>query len=103
MARRFAHEKLATLRGRKTQTDLAAALRGRGFGTTQTTVSRWEAGQEPRAAVLPVLAHELGVTVDELFVEDDGESRTVTLAPNEYAMLSDLMARLAQRRTESVA
>jgi transcriptional regulator with XRE-family HTH domain len=98
MARRFAHEKLATLRGRRTQTDLAGVLRAKGFGTTQTTVSRWESGQEPRKSVLAVLARELGVTVDDLFVEDDGEYRTVSLTPNEYAMLGDLMARLEQRR-----
>ena len=73
MARRFSSEKLVGLRGKRTQTDLAFALRRRGFGTTQTTVSRWESGQEPRTVVLPALADELGVTVDELYEEDDDE------------------------------
>lgn len=70
---RFAHEKLPQLRGNLTQTDLANRLRAKGYGTTQTTVSRWEAGQQPRAYVLPALASELGVTVDELFATDDEE------------------------------
>lgn len=64
---RFAHEKLKELRGRRNQTDLAAAMQRRGHGTTQTQVSRWEAGQEPRAYILPDLAAELGVTVNDLY------------------------------------
>lgn len=58
---------------RLTQHDLASNLRKRGFGTTQTTVSRWEAGQVPRGAVLAALADELGVTVDDLLASEDDE------------------------------
>lgn len=63
------------------QHDLADKLRNRGFGTTQATISRWEAGQVPRGYVLRALADELGVTVDDLLGEarDDGESRSVAL------------------------
>lgn len=80
MSLRFSGAKLEDLRGRTTQHDLAAALRKRGFGTTQTTVSRWESGQVPRSAVLPALAAELGVTVDELFDEDEAEAASMTAA-----------------------
>lgn len=73
MGRRFSPEKLEKLRGRRTQTDLAYALRRRGFGTTQTTVSRWESGQEPRSQVMAALAAELGVKVDELYEGEDDE------------------------------
>lgn len=58
---------------RITQHDLASALRRRGFGTTQTTVSRWEDGQSPNSAVLPVLASELGVSLDELYADAEEE------------------------------
>lgn len=62
-------------RGRRTQTDLADALRRRcpGLGTTQTQISRWESGQQPRKLVLPHLAAELGCSVEELFDADDDE------------------------------
>lgn len=75
--RRFSGKRLEHLRGRTTQTDLANALRQRGYGTTQTTVSRWESGQMPHARVLPDLAAELGCTVDELFADDDDEESSV--------------------------
>jgi len=72
---RFSHRKLKELRGKRDQTDLAAALRRRGFGTTQTQISRWEGGQEPRAYILPALAEELGVAVDDLFEDVDAPFR----------------------------
>jgi len=90
---RFAHEKLPKLRGRTTQTDLADRLRARGFGTTQTTVSRWESGQQPRAYVLPALAAELGVSVQELFVDDDDEEASL---PPLDMMLRDYVRRLVR-------
>ncbi len=73
MSQRFSGERLQKLRGLTTQTDLANALRRRGFGTTQTTVSRWESGQVPHSAVMPALAAELGVPIESLYaqVEDD--------------------------------
>lgn len=74
---RFAHERLPEFRGNLTQTDLANRLRAKGYGTTQTTVSRWEAGQQPRAYVLPALARELGVSVDDLFADDEEEADLV--------------------------
>ena len=67
--KKFSGEKVAAARGKRTQIDLAAALRGRGFGTTQTQVSRWESGQQPRRYILDALADELGVSVDDLFEE----------------------------------
>jgi transcriptional regulator with XRE-family HTH domain len=73
--------RIAALRGRRTQTDLASALRLRGFGTTQTTVSRWESGQAPRGSVLPALAAELGVTVDELLSVSDDDEEAAAMQP----------------------
>lgn len=72
--RRFSGERLRQLRGRRDQTDLAAALRRRGFGTTQTQVSRWESGQQPRRYILEALAKELGCKVSDLFEDADEES-----------------------------
>jgi len=79
MARRFSGDKLVELRGLTTQTDLANQLRQQGYGTTQTTVSRWENGQEPRRYMLKPLAVALGCDIDDLFenvssVEEPGES-----------------------------
>lgn len=71
---RFSGERVRKLRGRRTQIDLAAALRKKGFGTTQTQVSRWEAGQAPRAYILPALAAELGCEVADLFEESEEDS-----------------------------
>lgn len=98
MSRHFSGTRLETLRGRKTQTDLANGLRSRGFGTTQTTVSRWESGQMPHSSVLPALAAELGCSVDELFADsDDAEAaQPMSLEPltrDESDLLVDLMAR----------
>lgn len=99
MGRRFSSEKLVQLRGRKTQTDLAYALRSRGFGTTQTTVSRWESGQEPRAQVLPALAAELGVTVDALYTDDDEEAASMEpLARDLAEMFAQAVARALEAR-----
>lgn len=71
----FSGSRLRDLRtARKlTQHDLASGLRRRGFGTTQTTVSRWEDGQQPNARVLPALAAELGCSIVELYGDDDEE------------------------------
>lgn len=108
MSSTFSGQRLEQLRGRKTQTDLANGLRARGFGTTQTTVSRWESGQVPHSSVLPALAAELGVSVQELFAEpDDGEpSRmraAVPLTHEELDLLGDLMGRLINGRAEARA
>lgn len=56
-----------------TQHDLATRLRERGYGTTQTTVSRWESGQVPRGYMAHALAEELGTTLDKLYASDDDE------------------------------
>ncbi len=72
---RVSGSKIRELRERRRllQHDLAQRLRERGYGTTQTTVSRWESGQEPRAHILPALAAELGCEIEELFGDDDEE------------------------------
>lgn len=69
--RRFSGERLKEARGKRNQTDLAAALQRRGFGTTQTQISRWESGQTPRRYIRAALAEELGVKIGDLY-EDDG-------------------------------
>jgi len=70
---KFSGQKLKEYRGRRNQTDLAAALQRRGLGTTQTQISRWESGQTPRKYVLPLLAAELGCEIAELFEPTEGE------------------------------
>lgn len=85
-------QKIAQLRRLKKidQTEFAGRLRKHGLGATQATVSRWENGQEPRAYALPAIAAELGVTVDELYGdEDDEESDQLPHAPD------DMLAALA--------
>lgn len=80
-SRRVSPQKLAGFREAKRldQTELAARLRKRGLGTTQATVSRWEHGQEPRSHMLPALAAELGVKVDELYGDDEDEEAALPL------------------------
>lgn len=71
--RRFSGQKLREARGKRNQTDLAAALQRRGFGTTQTQISRWESGQTPRAYILAPLADALGVKLDDLLEDDPAD------------------------------
>jgi len=74
------------------QHDLASRLRGRGYGTTQAQISRWEAGQEPRAYVLSALAAELGVKVDDLYGDEDAEAASMApLAADTTANLADAL------------
>lgn len=56
-------ERIKTLRKQRkmTQKDLAAAA-----GTSTGSISKWEAGAQPRAYILPRLAKALGVSVAEL-------------------------------------
>jgi len=95
MARKFNAERLVALRGNRTQHDLASALRRRGFGTTQTTVSRWESGQTPRSSVVGALADELGVKPDELFDADDEEAASMSSLQDASEMVAVLMPRSA--------
>lgn len=83
---RFSGRKLTDLRGKKTQTDLANALRSRGFGTTQTQVSRWESGQEPRKYIRDAIAAELGCAVDDMYEAEDPRSMR--------SMVEDLQAQI---------
>lgn len=54
-----------------TQTELAEKL-----GVSQQAVSFWENGDRyPRTADLPRIADALGVTIDELLREKEGEER----------------------------
>lgn len=74
------------------QHDLASNLRSRGFGTTQVTISRWENGQEPRSHVLPALAAELGVTVEQLYGDEEDEEAALVAAKDDIR--DELMAAL---------
>lgn len=96
------------LRRRLTQHDLASRLRSRGFGTTQTTISRWESGQQPNAAVLPALAIELDCSIGELYGpagDPDDEEADAPLSRDEmdlYLSLHARVSRLSQRVDEEV-
>lgn len=80
--REFSGDRLQQARLRKglTQTDLAHALRNRGLKTTGGQIWRWESGEHtPRASMIPMLADELGISMDELYgLGDDEEGRRVT-------------------------
>lgn len=91
---KFSGEKLRKARGKRTQFDLASAMRQRGFGTTQTQVSRWEAGQAPRQYILGALAAELGCRVADLFEEDDSE---MPLSRGEQVQFFSLLEKLGVR------
>lgn len=104
MSQRFSGTKLEAIRGKKTQTDLANALRERGFGTTQTTISRWESGQVPHSRVLPALAETLGCRIEELFDEDDAEAAPMVPAAAEFLQaLSPLAKLMAPLVAEEIA
>lgn len=99
-------ERIKTLRESRNllQHDLASALRRRGFGTTQTTVSRWEAGQLPNASVLPVLAAELGVSLDDLYGDAEEEEPSDMVADLfRQAIAAAVDAELRRRDRSSVA
>lgn len=94
----FSGHRLKELRNRKrlTQHDLASALRKAGFGTTQTTVSRWEDGQQPHSSVLSSLATVLGVSIADLFSDDDEEESSMPLSRDQRDLLGALAMALEQ-------
>jgi transcriptional regulator with XRE-family HTH domain len=101
-AHTFSGGRLKELRNLKrlTQHDLASELRKTGFGTTQTTVSRWEDGQQPQSSVLPALALILGVSIGELFSEDDDEeAASMGLTGDQRDLLAALAHALARFKT----
>jgi transcriptional regulator with XRE-family HTH domain len=84
-----------------TQHDLANRLRERGYGTTQTTVSRWESGQVPRGYVARALAAELGVSLDELFGSDEDEEAAPAMDDLSRDLM-DAIKRLARAEAADV-
>lgn len=105
----FSGRRLKELRDQKrlTQHDLASKLREHGFGTTQTTISRWEDGQQPQTRVLAVLARELGCKIGEFYVdEDDDESSRIRRIAAELVLrgeddlASDLLAVVRSQRPQ---
>lgn len=80
---RFDGEKLKTLRDARKwdQHRLAEAARSHGTGITQSTISRYEHGQEPSGRNIVALAAALGVDPRELYGSDDDlEAATMTAA-----------------------
>lgn len=99
---RFSGQRLRDLRGKRNQTDLAAGLQRRGFGTTQTQISRWESGQSPRRYILPALAAELGCQVGDLFEaaddEEDDLNAPLTRAVLRAVLQDEIRAALIEQR-----
>lgn len=68
------------LKAGMTQEDAAHALRRKGFKATGLSISRWERGtHEPRSNVIPALAEVYGVSIDELYGEDEDEDSETVL------------------------
>lgn len=102
----FSGRRLEELRSRRrlTQHDLASGLRARGFGTTQTTVSRWEHGQQPDGVVLPALAAELECSISDFYAPDseDDEEADSPLSHDDVDLYLSLHARvMRQTRREA--
>jgi transcriptional regulator with XRE-family HTH domain len=80
--RRLVPGRLAQLRLKAgmTQEDAAHGLRRKGFKATGLSISRWERGtHEPRSNVIPALSEVYGVTIDELYGEDEEEDSETVL------------------------
>lgn len=86
VTRTFSGNRLNQLRlkGGFTQEDFAHELRRRGLKTSAKQIRRWESeAHVPRAAVVPILADALGVSMDALFRagSDDDEAEAASMAP----------------------
>lgn len=79
--------KIVKLRKARAYTQAALAER---LNVSNKTVSRWETGDGfPEISLLPELAAELDISVDELLSEDDvKKSRNAVLAENFYKKLT---------------
>lgn len=81
---RFDGDKLKALRDARKwdQHRLAEAARSHGAGITQSTISRYEHGQEPSGRNIVALAAALEVDPRELYADDtdDAEAATMTAA-----------------------
>lgn len=88
----------ARLRRGFTQEDVAFHLRTRGVAASGKQVHRWERGSHaPRAAVIPALAEVLGVTIDQLYGDDDDEEEDLA------SVLKRAISALASHREYDLA
>jgi transcriptional regulator with XRE-family HTH domain len=82
---------------------LAEAARSHGVGITQSQISRYENGKEPSGRNALALATALGVTVEELFADDEAEAASMNaaapLTPAEFEMFADLLSRIVRPKT----
>lgn len=93
------------LRSGLSQTDVAYALRERGFKADATAISRWERGiHEPGASVVPSLAEIYGVATDDLYAEEDDEDSSAVRARSLSEDLQKLarVAAVLERRPDLV-
>lgn len=94
--------RLLTLRGKRSREDVAHQLRNRGHGTDAKAIWRYETGRsQPNARVLPDYAAVLGVSVDELYTDDEEDSSSMaTTAEIEFLEALRPLARLLAKDTQ---
>lgn len=64
----------ARLSSGQTQADIAYKIRQHGHKANERSIRRWESGQHaPHANVVPALAEALGVSIDSLYEQSDGD------------------------------
>lgn len=64
----------ARLAAKKTQADVAYAIRQHGHKANERSIRRWESGQHaPHANVVPALAEALGVAIDALYLASESD------------------------------
>ena len=74
----------ARVAAKKTQADVAYAIRQHGHKANERSIRRWESGQHaPHANVVPALAEALGISIDALYQQsgsaDDDEEDEAAL------------------------
>ena len=75
------HERIAALRKER---GLTQEQLGQMAGVSAQAVSKWEKGGAPDVELLPVLAEQLGVTIDALFGLEGGEKLDVEAAARRW-------------------
>lgn len=66
--------------------DITQEELGKAAGVSTQAVSRWECGGAPDVSLLPAIADKLGVTIDDLFGREGGESGNIIEQVSRYVV-----------------